>query len=185
MRSQFQEHGPVTESGPRDVTYGIVALAEGYVGLAATSRGLSRLTLPHATEAQAFGALGVDVRDNFSRDDDAFAELAARLDRYYAGEPVEFDDVALDLSDVTLFRRQVLETVRAIPRGQVKSYGQIAAEVGRPTGARAVGGAMGSNPVCVVVPCHRVIASDGGLGGFGGRIDLKERMLAFEQATLP
>ena len=182
MKSRYLEHGPVIESGPRDVTYGIVALAEGYVGLAATPRGLSRLTLPQATEAEAFGALSLDVRDNPSRDDDAFAELGARLDRYYAGEPVEFDDIALDLSEVTPFRRRVLETVRAIPRGQVRSYGQIAAEVERPAGARAVGGAMGSNPVCVVVPCHRVITSDGGLGGFGGGIGLKKRMLALEQA---
>ncbi len=184
MKSQSLERVRVIESGPRSVTYGIVALAEGYVGLAATSRGLSGLTLPHATEAEAFAALGLDVFDDLSRDDDAFAALAARLDSYYAGEPVDFDEIALDLTRVTQFRRKVLETVRAIPRGQVKSYGQIAAEVGRPTGARAVGGAMGSNPVCVVVPCHRVVASDGGLGGFGGRLDLKERMLALEEATL-
>jgi methylated-DNA-[protein]-cysteine S-methyltransferase len=173
----------VIESEPRDVTFGIVALSEGYVGLATTSRGLSRLTLPHTTEAEAFGALGLNVRDSPFRDDDAFAELAARLDRYYAGEPVVFDDITLDLSEVTLFRRRVLETVRAIPRGQVRSYGQVAAEVGRPTGARAVGGAMSSNPVCVVVPCHRVIASDGGLGGFGGRLGLKKQLLELEQAS--
>jgi methylated-DNA-[protein]-cysteine S-methyltransferase len=184
MKSQSLERVPVIESGPRSVTYGIVALAEGYVGLAATSRGLSGLTLPHATEAEAFVALGLAVLDDLSRDDDTFAALAARLDSYYAGEPVDFDEIVLDLYTVTQFRRRVLETVRAIPRGQVKSYGQIAAEVGRPAGARAVGGAMGSNPVCVVVPCHRVIASDGGLGGFGGQLDRKERMLVLEGATL-
>ena len=75
-----------------------------------------------------------------------------------------------------------LKATRSIPRGETRSYGDIAVQVGRPGGARAVGQVMASNPIAVLVPCHRVIASDGGLGGYGGHLEVKRRLLTLEGA---
>lgn len=93
-----------------------------------------------------------------------------------------FDDVPVDLSAVTSFQRRVLEALRAVPPGETVTYGQLAERVGRPGAARAVGGAVAANPVPVVVPCHRVVAADGGLGGYsGGRgAETKARLLRAE-----
>ena len=164
--------------------YGIIDTKAGSIGAAATPAGILRLTLPQAGESQAIETLGQGTPLDGQRDDDAFSELAERIHRYYQGDAVNFDDLPLDLSDSTPFQRQVLERVRAIPRGSLVSYGVIAAQVARPGAARAVGSVMASNPVCIVIPCHRVVASDGGLGGFGGGLPMKERMLIMEGALL-
>ena len=89
--------------------------------------------------------------------------LAAALD----GEPVDLRAVPIDVADRTDWDRLVLEGVRMIPRGETASYGEVARRIGRPRAARAVGGAVGRNPVGLLVPCHRVIAADGSLGGYG------------------
>ncbi|MFJ9319255.1 methylated-DNA--[protein]-cysteine S-methyltransferase [Streptomyces globisporus] len=103
-------------------------------------------------------------------------ELAA----YFAGEPRDFD-LALDWSLTSGFHREVLrELASGVPYGTVVGYGELAARVGRPEGAQAVGAAMGANPLPVVVPCHRVVESDGGLGGFGGGLETKRHLLALE-----
>ena len=94
----------------------------------------------------------------------------------------------LDLDDRPAWDRAVLGAARTIPRGETRSYGEIARQVGRPGAARAVGGAIGRNPVALAIPCHRVIAGDGTLGGYGGGwwgdrdalLDLKARLLAGE-----
>lgn len=102
---------------------------------------------------------------------------------YYAGKPVRFD-AKLDLSQVPAFRREVLEACRKIPRGCTASYADLARAAGKPGASRAVGGAMSHNPLPLVVPCHRVLRSDGGLGGFSSPegVGEKERMLALEGA---
>jgi methylated-DNA-[protein]-cysteine S-methyltransferase len=110
------------------------------------------------------------------------------IGRALAGEAVALEDVPVDLSDRPAWDRLVLGAVRAIPRGRVASYGEVARRIGRPGAARAVGGAVGRNPVGLFVPCHRVIAGDGSLGGYGvaawgGReaaLDLKRDLLALE-----
>ena len=99
----------------------------------------------------------------------------------------------IDLEDRPAWDRAVLDAVRAIPRGEVRSYGDIARAIGRPGAARAVGGAVGRNPVGLLVPCHRVVAGDGTLGGYGGGwwgdherlLDLKAELLAREGVSLP
>ncbi|MEE9286426.1 MAG: methylated-DNA--[protein]-cysteine S-methyltransferase [Dehalococcoidia bacterium] len=166
------------------MTYAVARLSQGWIAAAATERGLRRLTLPRPKERQAVEALGLSGVESASPDDAAFASLVARMESYYAGGAEGFDDIELDLRDATPFQRQVLESVRSIPRGQVRSYGQVAAAIGRPNAARAVGAAMAANPVCVVIPCHRVIGSDGSLTGFGGGVELKRRMLALEGVSL-
>ncbi len=86
----------------------------------------------------------------------------------------------LDLSAGTAFQRQVWEALRGIPRGQTRSYRQVAEAIGKPRAVRAVGGACGANPIPVLVPCHRVLAAGGGLGGFGGGLAWKQTLLARE-----
>jgi methylated-DNA-[protein]-cysteine S-methyltransferase len=104
------------------------------------------------------------------------------LRRHFTGERQSFDDVPLDLSAVTPFRRRILELIRVIPYGEVWTYGQVATLAGAPGAARAVGGAMASNPLPVVIPCHRVVAGDGRLTGYTapGGIGSKEYLLRLE-----
>ena len=103
----------------------------------------------------------------------------AQLQEYLDGERTEFD-VELDLSG-TPFERRVWQEVRAIPYGQTVTYGEIAERIGSPNASRAVGRANGRNPIAVIVPCHRVIGSDGSLTGYAGGIELKRRLLELEQ----
>ena len=90
----------------------------------------------------------------------------------------------LDLTCGTKFRRRVWDELRRIPRGESRSYGQIADELGKRKAARAVGGACGANPIPVLIPCHRVLAASGGLGGFSGGLEWKRRLLAIEGVLL-
>lgn len=90
----------------------------------------------------------------------------------------------LDLSQGTKFRLRVWAELRRIPRGETRSYGEIADELGKRRAARAVGGACGANPIPVLIPCHRVLAANGGLGGFSGGLEWKRRLLALEGALL-
>jgi methylated-DNA-[protein]-cysteine S-methyltransferase len=104
--------------------------------------------------------------------------LISQLDAYFAGKLREFK-IPLDLRG-TSFQRRVWELLCDIPWGETRSYGQIAKALGQPKAARAVGRAVGTNPVSIVVPCHRVIGSDGTLTGYGGGLDRKEALLKLE-----
>lgn len=123
--------------------------------------------------------------------DPAAVHLRAGVDavrRFLGGDPGAFDGVPLDLADRPAWDRAVLEAVRAVPWGATSSYGAVAAAIGRRGAARAVGGAVGRNPISLAIPCHRVIAGDGTLGGYGGgwwgsrelRVGLKRDLLARE-----
>ena len=116
------------------------------------------------------------------RDDRAFADVATQLDEYFAGERTGFD-VPMDLEG-TEFQRAVWTQLCAIPYGRTISYGELARRVGNPKAARSVGTANGHNPVALIVPCHRVIASDGGIGGYGGGTARKSLLLELERAHL-
>jgi methylated-DNA-[protein]-cysteine S-methyltransferase len=108
------------------------------------------------------------------------AEPIRQLAEYFAGSLREFS-LDLDWSLTTGFNRQVLrELATGVPYGTVVGYGDLAERAGQPGAAQAVGAAMGSNPLPVVVPCHRVVESDGGLGGFGGGLETKRQLLALE-----
>ena len=113
-------------------------------------------------------------------DEPVLATAATQLREYFAGERTSFE-VPLDMRG-TAFQRQVWEALRTIPYGTTASYGEIAAQVGQPGAARAVGLANGRNPVAVIVPCHRVIGADGSLTGYGGGLSCKEFLLALEGA---
>ncbi len=160
--------------------YSIVRVDLGHIGIAAGENGLKRLTLPQPTAEDAARVLRDEGVVDGERDDEAIRPFAGPLERYYQGEEVDLSGLKLDIEEGTPFRKSVMEIVRSIPRGQVRSYGQVAAAAGSPGAARAVGAVMASNPVCIVVPCHRVIGSDGSLRGFGGGIEMKRAMLALE-----
>ena len=115
-------------------------------------------------------------------DPQALASAVACLNRYFAGEPENLNQ-PLDLQG-SRFQMQVWSTLRQIPAGKVATYGDIAARIGRPRGARAVGQACGSNPVVLFVPCHRVVAANGGLGGFGSGLSLKQALLRHEGVSI-
>lgn len=106
-------------------------------------------------------------------------ELLGQLAEYFEGERTEFD-VQLDLSGATEFQRQIYERLLEIPLGRVVSYGDLADELGEPGAARAVGQAVGANPLPVVIPCHRVVRSDRRLGGFSGGLKRKVALLRLE-----
>ena len=108
--------------------------------------------------------------------------LGRTLARYFRGEAVDFRDIPLDLDTATAFERRVYNATRRIPFGRVASYGQIARAIGNPRASRAVGQALGKNPIGIVIPCHRVVASDGSLGGYTGGIEYKRRLLRLEGA---
>ncbi len=106
--------------------------------------------------------------------------LGQLLDGYFAGVRVDFAEIPFDPSAGTPFQRRVWDAARGIPFGAARTYGELAASIGAPGAARAVGSALGANPACIVVPCHRIIAADGGLGGFSTGLDWKRRLLALE-----
>ncbi|WP_299036365.1 methylated-DNA--[protein]-cysteine S-methyltransferase [uncultured Pseudokineococcus sp.] len=109
------------------------------------------------------------------------APVAAQLEEYLAGERRTFD-VAVDLALATPFQRAVLEQLAGVGYGARTTYGALARDLGRAGASRAVGAALGANPVCVVLPCHRVVAGSGALTGYAGGLDAKRRLLALEGA---
>jgi methylated-DNA-[protein]-cysteine S-methyltransferase len=113
--------------------------------------------------------------------DEPFAAAAGQLEAYFAGRLTSFD-LPLDPAG-TEFQRLVWAALREIPYGQTVTYGQLAAALGRPAASRAVGLANGRNPISIIVPCHRVIGSDGSLTGYGGGLDRKRLLLDLEQRT--
>jgi methylated-DNA-[protein]-cysteine S-methyltransferase len=124
-----------------------------------------------------------EIGDGWARDDgDALlGEAARQLALYFAGRLFDFD-LLLDMKG-TPFQRRVWGALREIPYGETRTYAQLASIVGAPKGFRAVGAANGKNPIPIIVPCHRVVESNGGLGGFSCGIAYKRRLLDLEQRT--
>lgn len=159
----------------------VVRTALGYVGLVMGPRGLRYATLPRASLAEA-EAEALAAGGTFDLRDPRFLEAGAIVEGYARGEPAPIDRYPVDLPPCTGLQRAVWLTLREIPRGEVRSYGWLAARVGRPGAARAIGRIVGSNPLPLWLPCHRVVAADGSLHGYGGGLPLKERLLRLEGA---
>lgn len=155
----------------------------GYAGLLTSRRGLRRLYLPVRNAASLKSAIAEDAPDAIE-DPRLVPALAQTLRRYFAGEPVEFP-VRIDWTGWTPFEVDVWRACRRIGYGRTRTYKHLAKQVGRPGAARAVGTAMRRNPCPLVVPCHRVIKSDGSMGGFSapGGVALKRRLLQMEAAS--
>lgn len=117
------------------------------------------------------------------RDDAAVAAVAEQVGAFFRGERTGFD---LPLApEGTEFQQRIWQALLAIPFGETRSYGELARSLGMPGASRAVGRANGANPIALIVPCHRVIGSDGSLTGYAGGVDLKRRLLAFELSHSP
>jgi len=136
----------------------------------------------HALSGLQF-AERASVPENWVRDDGRFSEERRQLREYFAGERTTFD---LPLAvEGNPFEQRVWAALQTIPYGTTTTYGELAARLGAPDAARAVGAANGSNPIAIVVPCHRVIGARGKLTGYGGGLDRKRALLAHEGAILP
>ncbi|MEU6178083.1 methylated-DNA--[protein]-cysteine S-methyltransferase [Streptomyces coeruleorubidus] len=170
--------------GEQRVVWGVVDSDIGPLLLAATREGLVNVVF-HATDAvrdraveRLASRLGTEPVD--APGSPLLTEAIRQVEAYFAGERRDFD-LPLDWSLVSGFNREVLrELASGVPYGTVVGYGDLAGRVGQPGAAQAVGMAMGANPLPVVVPCHRVVESGGGIGGFGGGLEAKRKLLALE-----
>ncbi len=153
----------------------------GRLTLRATERGICEVRLPTDGRKRSHQAAIRGAGSVSSRAGGYLRSLCSELERYFDGQTVRFS-VPLDLSAGTPFQRSVWRACVRIPHGQVRSYAELAAMAGSARGARAAGGAMAANPLAIVVPCHRVIRSDGAIGGYGGGATLKKKLLHLEKA---
>ncbi len=166
------------------VSYASLESPLGTVWLAATSRGLARVS-SSTDEFEFTFELEREYRTTPVWDPAALEPMIRQLDEYFAGDRRVFD-LRIDLSHASEFQRTVLETVRQVPYGEVQSYGEIAFAVGKPQAARAVGGVMATNPISIVIPCHRIVRSDGSHGEYAYRAlgpsgaSMKEVLLKLE-----
>ncbi|MFB0543600.1 MAG: methylated-DNA--[protein]-cysteine S-methyltransferase [Candidatus Bathyarchaeia archaeon] len=155
----------------------------GRLWFAATPKGLCRIRLA-SSEEEFLTSLKRAFEGEPKREERHFKGLIERFKAYFRGEPTSFSDVPLDLRG-TDFQKAVWRAVVETPYGRLSTYREVAIRVGRPRAYRAAGNAVGRNPLFIVVPCHRVVRSDGSLGGFGSSgIELKKYLLRLEGLDL-
>ena len=164
----------------RTVYYCAVPAPIGRVLVAASDAGLVRVSFRRSE-----GSFVHDLRQQHDADvvrsPAHTADIVHQLRAYFAGERRRFD-VRLDLRHTSPFQRRVLRAAARVPAGQVVSYGEIARRIGEPGGSRAVGQALGHNPIPIVIPCHRVVAAGGRIGGYTGGLAIKRKLLRLEGA---
>ena len=162
----------------------------GWMGMAATEQGITAIVLPRrsyqtvARELAQAGWPNASLTHGKSADGLKHLRAArAAIEAYLDGKLRELE-LPVDLEHQSTFQRKVWQVLRTIPYGRVRSYGWVARKLGRPRAARAVGTACGANPLPLIVPCHRVVAGDGSLGGFSGGLPTKKRLLRLEGIDL-
>jgi methylated-DNA-[protein]-cysteine S-methyltransferase len=160
------------------ITYDHVETPIGPLWIAVSSRGLCRIEFEQPADAFVAG-LHRAFSDPCVRDADGIAAARLQVQEYLAGRRRAFD-LPVDLTGTPPFHRSALAACRAIPYGETCSYAELATALGRHGGARAVGNAMSCNPIPLVYPCHRVLRTDGSLGGFRGGVSVKEWLLRME-----
>jgi methylated-DNA-[protein]-cysteine S-methyltransferase len=168
--------------GLLDVGFDVFDSPVGALLVAATPRGVCRISYDAEPEAQAerlARVYGLRVL----RAPRAVDDVKRELDEYFEGKREAFD-LSLDLTGAAEFTRDVLGELARVPFGEVTTYGHLAARVGRPRAARAVGTVMNRNPIPIVLPCHRVVGSSGSLVGYAGGLERKEQLLRLEGARL-
>jgi methylated-DNA-[protein]-cysteine S-methyltransferase len=162
--------------------YVVIATVFGWVGAVGSKKGLVFLTLPKSSRRAVLSELEAFTSDSIE-DPSSFGDLPNRLKSYFNGERVTFTD-RLDFSGATAFQQAVWNVTRTIPYGQTRSYAWVASQAESPRALRAVGGSLARNRFPIIVPCHRVVANDGSLGGFSGGLVLKKRLLELEAAQM-
>ena len=162
--------------------YDVVETPLGWMGLLASPTGIRRTTLPQTSPEECVSLLG-DEAAEAELTPERFEDLTALLALYFEGEPVTFDGQPIDVDDASPFLQAAWRACRSIPFGETRSYSWLAAQAGSPRAARAAGQCMARNRLSIIVPCHRVVTSDGGLGGFGSgarQLGLKQTLLDLE-----
>jgi methylated-DNA-[protein]-cysteine S-methyltransferase len=169
------------DAGLLDVAYATFDSPVGRLLLAATPRGLVRLAYvdPGETEDDVLEQLAAKVSPRVLAAAGRLDQPRRELEQYFSNARSEFE-VPLDWQLTRGFGRRVLEATAGIPFGSVSTYKQVATEAGSPRGSRAAGNALGANPIPIIVPCHRVLHSTGGLGGYTGGLDRKRLLLGIE-----
>ena len=165
-----------------DLVFDIFETPFGWVGAAASERGLRRTTLPQESPDECAALLDGYIQ-GADQDPGRLSGLADLLCRYFDGTVVDFASQPIDVADAPAFQRAAWSACMTIPYGQTRPYKWLAAQAGRPKAPRAAGQSMARNRLPLVVPCHRVVASNGGLHGFGrgaSQLDLKQRLLDLE-----
>ncbi|MCS7207657.1 MAG: methylated-DNA--[protein]-cysteine S-methyltransferase [Dehalococcoidia bacterium] len=159
--------------------YDLFPTAWGWVAGVVSEGGVRALSLPRPTPAEAWAQV-LPWAEGAQPNASALAVVRERIQAYLQGHPVALEDIPVDSEGAPPFFRRVWEMCRSIPRGQVRTYKWLAEAVGHPRAVRGVGQAMARNRVPLVVPCHRVVGSDGGLHGYAGGVGMKARLLALE-----
>ncbi len=165
--------------------YDVFETPMGWIGVTASSKGIRSATLPQPSPEECVALLGDEVR-GATLLEWPFEELRKEMDSYFRGETVAFSQ-PLDFEDAPPFFKRAWKACRSIPMGETRSYQWLAAQAGRPRAARAAGQAMARNRLPLLIPCHRVIGSDGDLCGFGkgeSALDLKRRLLELERKAI-
>jgi methylated-DNA-[protein]-cysteine S-methyltransferase len=158
--------------------YAVFETAAGWMGILGSANGLRRATLPQRSERAVYDLMG-DGLKNAAAAPQCFGDLIDRCRAYFSGHPAEFPD-KIDVAGATPFQRAVWQAARQIPYGQTRGYAWLADRAGNPKAAQAAGQALARNPLPVIIPCHRVLAGDGKLGGFSGGLAMKEFLLKLE-----
>jgi methylated-DNA-[protein]-cysteine S-methyltransferase len=169
------------EQGLADIAYTSTDSPVGKLLLAGTKRGLVRVAFPGERQDDVLEDLAERLSPRILEAPAQLDEVRRELDEYFARGRREFD-VPIDWRLSHGFRSKVLHKIARIPYGETATYADMAARAGSPNAYRAAGSACGSNPIPVVVPCHRVVATGGGLGGYGGGIEVKQYLLRLEGA---
>ncbi|MDO8589472.1 MAG: methylated-DNA--[protein]-cysteine S-methyltransferase [Armatimonadota bacterium] len=167
----------------RTYNYTVFETVAGWAAIAGRDGKVSALELPQATREEAVARLGAGIGGQLVESNGEYETLARQLRDYLAGLKTEFT-FEPDLAGLTDFQQAVLRTAMTVPYGVVVTYSWIASHAGRPGASRAAGQALGRNPVPIAIPCHRVMASGGGLGGFSSGLRWKERLLKMEGVKL-
>ena len=167
------------EEGVLDVAYAIVDSPLGPLTVVVTPRGLVRLSYPHESVDEQLDEIAFRVSPRILAAPERTDDVRRQLDEYFTGSRRAFD-VPIDWRLVRGFAGDVLQATARIPFGSVSSYREVAAEAGSPNAYRAAGNALGSNPIPIVVPCHRVLHAGGGLGGYTGGLERKRFLLHLE-----
>lgn len=173
----------MTLTSTDSLTYTVTDSPIGPLLLAATEAGLVRCSFGTDDADAVLTDLTRRFQTRPQPEGGRLDDAREQLEQYFAGERKTFD-LALDWSLTSGFTRRVLEATNRIPYGQVASYRDVAAEAGNERATRAAGNALGSNPIAVIVPCHRVLRTGGGLGGYGGGLDVKSTLLRLEGVSL-
>jgi methylated-DNA-[protein]-cysteine S-methyltransferase len=163
-----------------DVAYATTDSPFGPLLLATTQRGLVRVNLPTYDPEETLEELAARISPRVLEAPARLDEARRELDLYFEGKLTEFD-LPIDWQLTDGFRKKVQRAIARIPYGQTRSYTEMARSAGNERAVRAAGTACGSNPIPIVVPCHRVLRTGGGLGGYGGGLPMKEALLQLER----